>query len=181
MPISRAQKETLIDALAQDLSKTQAIILTDYRGLPTAELAGLRNQLRGMKSGLHVTKNTLLALALERAKMPVPEDLLDGPTAVAFCYGDIAGPAKALNDFLKDKEIKVKGAIMSGSVLRGAEAAALASLPSREQLFGRLLGTINAPGTQVVGVVASGIRQVLYALKSRVEQLEKQGAAPAAS
>ena len=181
MPISRAQKETLIDALAQDLSKTQAIILTDYRGLPTAELAGLRNQLRGMKSGLHVTKNTLLALALERAKMPVPEDLLDGPTAVAFCYGDIAGPAKALNDFLKDKEIKVKGAIMSGSVLRGAEAAALASLPSREQLFGRLLGTINAPGTQVAGVVASGIRQVLYALKSRVEQLEKQGAAPAAS
>ena len=177
MPISRAQKETLIDALVQDLSKTQAIILADYRGLPTAELAGLRNQLRGMKSGLHITKNTLLALALERAKMPVPEDLLDGPTAVAFCYGDIAGPAKALNDFLKDKEIKVKGAIMSGSVLRGAEAAALASLPSRKQLFSRLLGTINAPSTQVAGVVASGIRQVLYALKSRVEQLEKQGAA----
>ena len=181
MPISRSQKETLIDALVQDLSNTQAIILTDYRGSPTAELAGLRNQLRGMKSGLHITKNTLLALALERANMPVPKDLLEGPTAVAFCHGDIAGPAKALNDFLKGKEIGIKGAIMSGSVLRGAEAAALASLPTREQLFGRLLGTINVPGTQAAGVVASGIRQVLYALKSRVEQLEKQGAAPAAS
>jgi len=109
--------------------------------------------------------------------MPVPEDLLEGPSAVAFCQGDIAGPAKAINDFLKDKEIKVKGAILGGSVLRGAEAAALASLPSRDQLFGRLLGTINAPGTQTAGVVAAGIRQVLYALKSRIDQLEKQGAA----
>jgi large subunit ribosomal protein L10 len=180
LPISREQKETLIAALAEDLSKTQAIILTDYRGLPTAELAGLRNQLRGMKSGLHIAKNTLLALALERAEMPVPQDLLEGPTAVAFCYGDIAGPAKALNDFLKGKDIGIKGAIMSGSVLRGAEAAALASLPSREQLFGRLLGTINAPGTQAAGVVAAGIRQILYALKSRIEQLEKQSPTPLA-
>lgn len=180
MPVSRERKEELIAALTEDLSKTQAIIITDYRGLPTAELARLRNQLRGMKSGLHVAKNTLFTLALQRAGMPVPEDLLDGPTAIAFCYGDIAGPAKALNDFLKDKEVKVKGAIMGGSVLRGAEATALAALPSREQLFGRLLGTINAPGTQVAGVVASGIRQVLYGLKSRVDQLEKQGAAPAA-
>jgi large subunit ribosomal protein L10 len=63
------------------------------------------------------------------------------------------------------------------SVLRGAEAAALANLPTRDQLFGRLLGTINAPATQVAGVVASGIRQVLYLLKARAEQLEKQGAA----
>jgi len=180
LPVTRERKEELVAALAQDLSKSQAVIITDYRGLPTAELASLRNQLRGMKSGLHVTKNTLLALALKRANLPVPEDLLEGPSAVAFCHGDIAGPAKAINDFLRDKEIKVKGAIMSGNVLRGAEAAALASLPSREQLFGRLLGTINAPGTQAAGVVAAGIRQVLYALKSRVEQLEKQGAAPTA-
>ncbi len=177
MPVTRERKEDLIAALADDLGKAQAVILTDYRGLPTAELAGLRNQLRGMKSGMHITKNTLLILALQRAGMPVPEDLLVGPTAVAFCYGDIAGPAKAINDFLRDKEVKVKGAIMGGSVLRGAEASALATLPTRDQLFGRLLGTINAPGTQVAGVVASGIRQVLYLLKARAEQLEKQGAA----
>jgi large subunit ribosomal protein L10 len=180
LPVSRERKEELIAALADDLSKAQAIILTDYRGLPTAELARLRNQLRGMKSGIHVAKNTLLELALQRAGMPVPDDLLAGPTAVAFCYGDIAGPAKAINDFLKDKEVKVRGAIMGKSVLRGAEASALAMLPSREQLFGRLLGTINAPATQMAGVVAAGIRQVLYALKSRVDQLEKQGATPAA-
>jgi large subunit ribosomal protein L10 len=108
--------------------------------------------------------------------MPVPTELLDGPTAVAFCYNDIAGTAKAVNDFFKDKEVKVKGAIMGGSVLSAADAVALANLPSREQLFGRLLGTINAPATQVAGVMASGIRQVLYLLKARAEQLEKQGA-----
>jgi large subunit ribosomal protein L10 len=177
LPITKERKEELVAHLAEDLNKAQALILTDYRGLPTAELATLRNQLRGMQAGMRIVKNTLMELALKRAGMPVPEDLLAGPTAVAFCYNDIAGPAKALNEFLKEKEIKVKGAIMGGSILRGAEAAALATLPSRSQVFGRLLGTIHAPGTQVAGVVAAGIRQVLYLLKARAEQLEKQGAA----
>ena len=176
MPVTKERKEELVALLAEDLKKTQALIITDYRGLPVADLAKLRNQLRGMKTGLHVAKNTLIELALQRAGMPVPEDLLVGPSALLFCYNDIAGPAKSLNDFLKDKELKVKGAIMGGSILRGAEAEALAYLPTRDQLFGRLLGTINAPGTQVAGVVASGIRQVLYLLKARAEQLEKQGA-----
>lgn len=176
MPITRERKEDLIADLAEMLNKSQAIIIADYRGLPTTELANLRNKLRKIKSGLHVTKNTLFQLALQRANMPVPTELLDGPTAVAFCYNDIAGTAKAVNDFFKDKEVKVKGAIMGGSVLSAADAVALANLPSREQLFGRLLGTINAPATQVAGVMASGIRQVLYLLKARAEQLEKQGA-----
>lgn len=176
MPVSKQVKEEIVAQLTDELKKTQALILTDYRGLPVAELQKLRNQLRGMKTGMHVAKNTLIELALQRAGMPVPEDLLAGPTALVFCYQDIAGPAKSLNDFLKDKDLKVKGAIMGGSVLRGAEAEALATLPSRDQLFGKLLGTINAPGTQVTGVVASGIRQVLYLLQARAEQLEKQGA-----
>jgi large subunit ribosomal protein L10 len=176
LPVTKERKEELVAQLAEDLKKTQALIITDYRGLPVAELQKLRNQLRGMKTGLHVAKNTLIELALARAGMPVPDDLLAGPTALLFCYNDIAGSAKSLNDFLKDKELKVKGAILGGSILRGAEAEALASLPTRDQLFGKLLGTINAPGAQVAGVVASGIRQVLNVLKARAEQLEKQGA-----
>jgi large subunit ribosomal protein L10 len=176
LPVTRERKEELVTDLSAELSKSQALILTDYRGLPTADLAGLRNQLRG-KAGMHVVKNTLITLALERAGMPVPEDLLEGPTAITFCYTDIAGPAKTLNDFLRDKEAKVKGAILGTQVLRGAEATALANLPSRDQLFARLLGTINAPSTQTAGVVAAGIRKVLYLLKARAEQLEKQAAA----
>ena len=176
MPVTRERKEELVADLEKELSKSQAVILTDYRGLPTAALAGLRNQLRG-KAGVHIVKNTLMTLALQRAGLPAPEDLLDGPTAIAFCYTDIAGPAKALNDFLRDKEVKVKGAILGTQVLRGAEASALANLPSREQLFGRLLGTINAPGTQAAGVVAASIRKIMYLLKARAEQLEKQPAA----
>jgi large subunit ribosomal protein L10 len=177
LPVTKERKEELITRLSEDLRKAQALIISDYRGLPTAELAKLRNELRGKKAGLHVVKNTLMELALKRAGMPVPEDLLDGTTAIAFCFSDIAGPAQSIQSFLKDKEnIKIKGAIMGTSILRGAEAAALANLPTRDQLFSKLLGTINAPGTQVAGVVASGIRQVLYLLKARAEQLEKQGA-----
>ncbi len=180
MPVTRERKDELIADLAEELGKSQALILSDYRGLPTAELAGLRNQLRG-KAGVHIVKNTLMLLALERAGMPKPNDLLEGPTAITFCYTDIAGPAKAVNDFLRDKEAKVKGAILGSQVLRGSEAAALANLPSREQLFGRLLGTVNAPGQQTAGVVAAGIRKIMYLLKARAEQLEKQQGQPQAA
>ena len=176
MPFTREHKEELVNDLTQELSKSQALILTDYRGVPTAELAGLRNKLRDT-AGLHVVKNTLMTLALERAGMAAPEDLLEGPTAITFCYTDIAGPTKTMNDFLRDKEAKIKGAIMGTQVLRGADAVALANLPSREQLFGRLLGTMNAPGAQTASVVAGGIRKILYLLKARAEQLEKQAAA----
>ncbi len=176
MPITRGEKEEIVAELAKELKDAQALILTDYRGLATAELAGLRNQLRGMKGGFHVVKNTLVKLALERAGLPVPEDLLEGPTAIAFCTSDIAGPAKTLTGFLKEKDLQLKGAILGGRVLKGAEAAALATLPTREQVYARLLGTINVPSTKVAGVVASGIRQVLYLLKARAEQLEKQTA-----
>src|SRR5574341_1464423 len=127
-----------------------------------------------MRVRLHTVTDTLLELALKRAGLPVPEDLLDGPTAVAFCTTDIAGTAKALDNFLKDKEIKIKGAIMSGKVLKGAEIAILVNMPTREQLYGRLLGTIHAPATQTAGVIASGIRQVLNVLQARVNQLQKQ-------
>jgi large subunit ribosomal protein L10 len=174
LPVTRERKEVLVTDLTDEVKKSQAMILTDYRGLPTTELASLRNQMRG-KAGMHVVKNTLFLIALQHAGMAVPQDLLEGPTAVTFCYTDIAGPAKMLNDFLKDKEAKVKGAILGTQVLRGAEASSLATLPSREQLFATLLGTINAPGTQVAGVVASGIRQIMYLIKARAEQLEKQG------
>ncbi len=176
MPINREQKEEIVAALAKDLQGAQAIILTDYRGLPNPDLAGLRNQLRGMKSRFHVVKNTLMKLALQRAGLPAPDDLLEGTTAITFCYGDIAGPAKTLTGFLKEKELQVKGALLSGRVLNAVEAAGLANLPSREQLYARLLGTINAPSTKVAGVVASGIRQVLYLLKARAEQLERHSA-----
>lgn len=179
MPVTRERKDELVSALVDELGKSQALILADYRGVPTAELAGLRNQLRG-KAGLHVVKNTLLALALVRAGMAAPEDLLEGPTAIAFCYTDIAGPVKAINDFSKDKNAKIKGAIMGTQVLRGADAAALANLPSREQLFGRLLGTMNAPASQTAGVVAAGIRKILYLLKARAEQLGNESPAAAA-
>ena len=174
MPITRERKEELVMKLADDLAKAQALILTDYRGLPMAELGQLRRQLRGMHSRLHIVKNSLVELALKRAGLPVPEDLLQGPTAIAFCQSDISGTAKALDAFLKDKEIKVKGAIMSGRVLKGDEVAILVNMPTREQLYGRLLWTINAPATQAAGVVASGIRQVMNLLQARVDQLQKQ-------
>jgi large subunit ribosomal protein L10 len=103
LAITREKKGEMVTALADVLKDAQAIIITDYRGLPTAELAGLRNQLRGMKASYHVAKNTLVVLALKRAGLAVPEELLEGPTALAFLKTDISGPAKTLNAFFKEK------------------------------------------------------------------------------
>lgn len=177
MSVNREKKDVAVAAIAEDLKGAQAIIITDYRGLPTAELAGLRNQLRGMQAGYHVAKNTLVVLALQRAGLPTPENLLAGPTALAFLKTDISGPAKAINAFFKEKGLSVKGAIVGQSVYDAKGVEQLANLPSREQLFATILGSINAPSARTAGVISSGIRQLLYVLQARVEQLEKQSAA----
>jgi len=89
---------------------------------------------------------------------------------------DIAGPAKRIGDFFREKGLPIKGAIVGQRVYDAKGVEALATMPSRAQLFASILGSINAPSARAAGVISSGIRQVLYVLKARAEQLEKQQA-----
>lgn len=177
MPITRKHKAELVDDLATDLKEAQAIIITDYRGLPVGELQGLRRDLRGMNASYHIAKNTLVRLALKDAGLPVPDPLLEGPTALAFLNEDLSGPAKKLGDFFKEKGLPIKGAIIGQQVYDAKGVESLATMPSKPQLFASILGSINAPASKTAGVISSGIRQVLYVLKARADQLEKQSGA----
>jgi large subunit ribosomal protein L10 len=126
-----------------------------------------------------VIKNTLFRRALMEAGMPVP-DTLAGPVAVAFCPEDIAPTVKAINNFgnsLAQEDFGIIGGIIGNDVLDATGAKALADLPSRDMLFAQVLAGIGAPANQLAGTIASGIRQVLYAIQSRVDQLQEQEAA----
>lgn len=182
MAISREKKGEMVSSLADVLKDAQAIIITDYRGLPTAELAGLRNQLRGMEASYHVAKNTLVVLALKRAGLPVPEDLLQGPTALAFLKSDIAGPTKALNTFFKDKGLPIRGAIVGKQIYNAKGVQDLVNLPPREQIYAMVVGALQGPASSLVGVLNGALSELVRTLQAKADQggAEEPAAQPAA-
>ncbi len=178
MAISRARKDELVAEYKQQLAKCNGIMFADYTALPMAQVDSLRRRAREKNSQIFVVKNTLLSLVLKEAGLKPPEDLLVGPTLVAFCHQDISAVAKLLRDFTKEAEenrFKVKGCLLEGHFLSAKQAVSVADMPSREVLLSQVLRTINAPASQVVGVVASGIRQVLNVVKAYVDKLEGTG------
>ncbi len=179
MAITRERKEERVQQYLEHLRNSQGIILTDYRGLRVAEIEELRRSLRNSQATYQVVKNRLLLRALRELGLEMPGEWLEGPVAVAFCYGEVVAAAKAIQDFAKGREnFAVKGGLLGKSPITPAQVAALANLPPKEVVLGQVLGAIQAPASQVVGVVASGIRQVLNVLQAYVDKLE--GKSPAA-
>src|SRR4029079_826597 len=133
--VTRERKAELVTELTDELKTAQAVIITNYRSLKVADLQGIRNELRGMKAGYHVAKNTLLEIALKEAGLPIPSNLLDGPTAVAFLHKDLSGPAKRLSDFFKEKELPIRGAIVGQTIYDAKGVEALGNLPRRNPLY----------------------------------------------
>jgi large subunit ribosomal protein L10 len=127
-------------------ARASAVMLADYRGLTVKEMQALRTKLRESGSELRVYKNTLAQIAMRELALPDLGDLLEGPTAFLFTYGDPVAPAKAMVDFSKDhKLLEVKGGFIESTVTGADGVIALASLPSREELIAKLLGTMLNP------------------------------------
>jgi large subunit ribosomal protein L10 len=176
LAISKEKKAELVAGYVEQLKESQGIILADYRGLSVNDMSEIRSQIRPVGAKFQVVKNRLLALALKEVDLSLPEEWLVGPTVVSFCHDEVPPVAKVLVDTAKDLEVlKIKGGVLDRSVIEAAEVKAIAGLPSRNVLLAQVLGGINAPAGQVVGVVASGIRQVLNVLQAYVEQLEEAG------
>ena len=179
MAITKEKKQELLQGYIDSLKASQAVVLVQTRGLSVAEVTDLRNKIRETGGKYSVVKNTLFRLALDQAGIPVPE-AIDGPIAVTYCPEDLAATVRVVADFAKeieDREFEIVGGILENAVLDGKRAKALASLPTKDALFAQILATMNAPATQMAGVVASGIRQVLNVLQARVDQLQEGEAA----
>jgi len=178
LAISRAKKEELIAQYVERLNDSEAIIITDYRGLSVPEIQELRAEIRKAEGGFAVVKNTLARRALEEAGLPISDEMLVGPIGIGFCRQNITGVAKAVTDYAKKNEtLAVKGGVMGDKIIDEAAIKSLASLPSIEILQARLLGLINAPASQLVGVVAGGVRQLVNVVNAYAE--ENSESAPA--
>ncbi|MGC8779584.1 MAG: 50S ribosomal protein L10 [Anaerolineae bacterium] len=177
MAITREKKGVMVEGYVERLRRSQAVLITEYRGLTVKQLEALRRELRGCESELMVTKNTLVARALAEAGMAVPDKLLKGPIAVTFCFGEPAAPAKTLNKWARDtKVLTVRGGIMGQTVFDEAGVQALTELPGRDQLRGQVLGALQAPIAGLVNVLAGPLRGFLNVLNARIGQLEPQAA-----
>ncbi len=174
----RREKEAIIEETARLLSDSEALYVSDYRGLTVAQLTQLRAALRERGAALHVLKNTLTSIAAERAGRENIKELLSGPTAVAFCGEDLLGPAKALSDYARaNQALVLRGGVLQGSVLDADGVRRLASLPPREVLVGQVVGTMAAPLTGLVTVLQGTISGFVRALNQVAEQRAAAGEA----
>ena len=158
-------QETLVQVKA-DLEGSHAVWIVDYCGLTVKEIQALRASIREAGASMKVYKNTLVRLALTETEMPEADDLLQGPSAFVFAGEDVAAAAKAVKNFAKDNDaLEIKGGIMDGAVLTAEQVEAIASLPSREELYAQIAGAISG--------VARGLAVALNGIPRGLAQVTK--------
>jgi large subunit ribosomal protein L10 len=158
--MARADKQAAVAEIVESFNGSAGAVLTEYRGLTVKQLQELRRSL-GANANYAVVKNTLAKLAAKDAGITGFDDLLTGPTAIAFINGDVVEAAKGLRDFAKaNPTLVIKGGVLDGKPLDAAEVAKLADLESREVLLGKLAGAMLASLSQAVYLLNAPIAQV---------------------
>ncbi|WP_323792537.1 50S ribosomal protein L10 [Nocardioides sp.] len=148
--MARADRQAAVEEIVELFNVADGAVLTDYRGLTVKELQDLRRSL-GADANYAVVKNTLAKIAANQVGISGFDDLLVGPTAIAFINGDVVEAAKGLRDFAKaNPALIIKGGVLDGNILDAKEIAKLADLESREVLLGKLAGALLASLSQAV-------------------------------
>jgi large subunit ribosomal protein L10 len=173
--LNRKEKAQVVSDLGEKVKGFQAVVLTNYRGLKVEKIDHLRQRLREEKISYHVVKNTLMKLASKGTDLEKLDNYFEGPTAMAISYGDPVLLAKILSEFVKTQpSLEIKVGLIQGKVTSPEEVKALATMPSREVLFGQILGGIQGTASQLGAVIYNAIQQVLGTIQARVDQLSKQ-------
>ncbi len=143
---NRQIKEAKVAEIREKLEKAQAVILSDYQGLTVEEDTQLRKNLREAGIEYKVYKNTLVALAAKELGLEGLDEYLAGPVSIAFGYEDVTAPARILNDFAKThKKLELKAGVVQKEMYSADMVKQLASIPSREVLIAKFLGSIKSP------------------------------------
>jgi len=182
--MQKADKERVIEELTERLSSADALLVADYRGLTNSQLASLRVELLKHGAKLSVVKNTLTRRAAEAAGADALLAMLEGPTAIAFVEadGNAVAVAKALSDAARETKIlALRGGVLSGNPITGAEIESLAKLPPLEVLQAQLVGVIVAPLTQLAAVLNAPLQNLVGLIDARITQLEEGGDSSAAA
>lgn len=169
MAKTKEKKEALINKFDEQLSTAKSAVLVDYKGLKVNETEELRNALRGKGVQFNVTKNSLVKIALKKHGIEFDAEIFKKPVAIAFAMEDEVAPAKEIDLFAKKHEaIEILGGILEKKMIDSAAVKRLAALPSREELLGKVVGSIASPLSGMVNVLAGNLRglvNVLNALK----------------
>jgi large subunit ribosomal protein L10 len=166
----RAEKVAVVNEVREKFSAAGAAVLTEYRGLNVAAISQLRRQLREAGGEYKIYKNTLVRFAARDLGLEI-EELLTGPTAIAFVEGDAAAVAKALRDYARtNPALVVKGALLGTKALSADEVRALAELPSRDVLLSQVAGAFAAPMQQFAGLLQALPRNFAYGLKALLDE-----------
>lgn len=178
----RPEKETAVAELKEKLGRAKSLVLVNNKGLTVAQATKLRKKAREAGVEYRVAKNTLMRIAAQGSELSGMEGLfplLEGPTVFAFGYEDPVAPAKVLSDFIKEGKLttlEIKGGWLEGRALDTADIKALAELPSRDVLLGRVVGGMQGPMYGFAGVLAGVMRQFAYAVEALRQQREAAGA-----
>lgn len=169
---TKAFKEDKIQMIKDKIEKAQVAIVTEYRGLSVEEITNLRRGLQKVGGDYTVTKNTLAKIAVKGTSFEVLTETFKGPIALAFGFDDQVSPAKELAKFIKEaKKGEIIAAALDGKLLSADEAKALANLPSKEEIYAKMLGCINSPASGIANVTNSVITQLVRTLDAVKDKL----------
>ena len=184
----RPDKVAVVEEVRSKLDAADGALLTEYRGLDVPAMAALRAALRDAGGEYKIYKNTLVRIAAANAGIEIDDELLTGPTAIAFVNakedgspGDAAAVAKALKEFAKTNEqLVLKGGVLDGVVLSADDIKALAELPSREVLLSQIAGLLQAPLAEFASLLDAVPREFAYAVQALIDK-GGAGEAPSSS
>jgi large subunit ribosomal protein L10 len=183
--MNREQKAAAIAEIATQIDESNAIFVVDYRGISVSQAAQLRSNLRDADALFKVVKNSLTERAADQVGAEALKDYLTGPTALTFVRGDIAVAAKALADYGRAIQLlPVKGGLMEGAVLDVEQIRTLSRLPSREALYGQLVGVVASPVSGLVrtlNALISGLAVALGGVREKKESGEIPAGEPPAA
>ncbi len=168
---TKAFKSEKIDAIKAKIEKAQVAVITEYQGLSVEEITKLRRSLQKDGGDYVVTKNTLAKIAVKGTEYELLTEKLTGPIALALGYEDPVSPAKAVVKFIKEaKKGTIVGAVLDGKLMTEAETKALAELPSKEELFAKMLGSINSPASGIANSINAVMSQLTRAMAAVRDQ-----------
>lgn len=167
MAKTRLQKEKLIEGLDSKVSRMKAAVIIDYKGLKVKETEALRNLLREKGTEFNVSKNTLTKIALRKYGIEFDESVFKKPVAIAFAMEDETAPAREITLYAKKNEaIEILGGILENKFIDKESVARLASLPTKQEMYARLAGTVAAPISGLANVFAGNLRGMVNALNA---------------
>jgi large subunit ribosomal protein L10 len=167
------KKEQMVEELRERIARSTIAVGTDYRGLTVPEMDQLRRKMRSASIELKVVKNTLTRLAAERAGKPVLGELIEGPTALAFGYGDIMDVARAFSEYLPKAppSFSVRGFYLEGQILPARELVELAKLPPREVFLAQVAGQLQSPLATLAALLEAPLTTFLTLMQATQQEL----------